>query len=270
MLLFDDGIDQILVDGYVTRPAITRTFTTKLSTDKQVADRVLKDFKMDRVRGIFVSHSHYDHVMDVPYFAVKCNADVYGSQSTLNVARGGGVKENVIHSFDDSLEYEIGNFKIKVFHSKHSKPTAINNDLGQTIDYPLHQPTKMHGYVEGGSFDFLITNKDKSFLVRPSYNYVKGELDGVHADVLFAGITRMSKDTPENRTEFFSETIAKVKPKTVIPVHWDSLFSPLYSKPETMPKISNDTATSMSIMVDYCLKHQVNYLVQLPLTTMDY
>ena len=60
MLLFDDGIDQILVDGYVTRPAITRTFTTKLSTDKQVADRVLKDFKMDRVRGIFVSHSHYD------------------------------------------------------------------------------------------------------------------------------------------------------------------------------------------------------------------
>ncbi|MEI2414135.1 MBL fold metallo-hydrolase [Ligilactobacillus salivarius] len=154
MLLFDDGIDQILVDGYVTRPAITRTFTTKLSTDKQVADRVLKDFKMDRVRGIFVSHSHYDHVMDVPYFAVKCNADVYGSQSTLNVARGGGVKENVIHSFDDSLEYEIGNFKIKVFHSKHSKPTAINNDLGQTIDYPLHQPTKMHGYVEGGSFDF--------------------------------------------------------------------------------------------------------------------
>ena len=92
-LLFDDGTDQILFDCHVTRPSVKKCLFGKLSTDAEIADHVISEFDIDRLRGIFVSHSHHDHVLDVPYFAKRCYAEVFGSPSALNVARGGGIAE---------------------------------------------------------------------------------------------------------------------------------------------------------------------------------
>ena len=56
----------------------------------------------------------------------------------------------------DNETYEVGDYRIKVIPSIHSKPTLINNDLGQTIDAPLRQPAKLRNYKEGGSYDFYV------------------------------------------------------------------------------------------------------------------
>lgn len=268
MLLFDDGTDQILFDCHVTRPSMKTCLHGKLHTDFVVADRVIHDFNMNRLKGIFVSHSHHDHVMDAPYFATKCACDIYGSSSSLNVALGNGVKEHCLHSYSDCMEYQIGAFHVTVLPSIHSKAHWYNNDIGMTIDEPFTMPAPKSAFKEGGSVDFLITCGSRKYLIRPSYNYLPGQLDDIEANVLFLGIGGMSKDTKERHETFFSETIGKVKPEMVIPIHWDNFFAPLYGDVKGMPVRLENTGKAMRLLGNYCLAHGVQCVVQLPLTSM--
>ena len=84
-LLFDDGKDALLFDGHFTRPSLMTYLLGNLRTDTAMADHLLDRFDFSRLRGIFVSHTHHDHVMDVPYIAGKTGAVVYGSESAANV-----------------------------------------------------------------------------------------------------------------------------------------------------------------------------------------
>ena len=269
-LLFDDGTDQLLFDCHVTRPSMLTSLTGKLTTNRSIADRVIREFRIDRLRGIFVSHSHYDHVLDAPYFALQCHAPIYGSPSTLNVARGGGVREEALFSYRDSMTYQIGAFRISVLPSVHSAPHWYNNNLGQTIDAPLAGPSGKRAYKEGGSFDFLVSHRGKNYLIRPSYNYLEGQLDGIRADVLFLGIGGLSKDSEARRAAFFAETIDKVRPQVVVPVHWDNFFSPLFGEVRGMPAVIEHTGRSMRLLADACSVRRIHCVVQLPGTMMEF
>ena len=112
MLLFDDGKDQILFDCHVSRPSLLTCLMGRFSTDQQTADRIIQDYQINRLRGIFISHTHHDHVMDAPYFASMCHADIYGSPSAMNVAKVGNICEENLHSYADSMKYDIGHFHI--------------------------------------------------------------------------------------------------------------------------------------------------------------
>lgn len=269
-LLFDDGTDQVLFDCHISRPSIGACLFGRLSTDKSVADKVIDEFGINRLRAIFISHTHYDHVMDAPYFAKKCAADIFGSASALNVARGANVDEKQLHIFKTDTEIKIGNYGIRVIPSVHSVARWYDNDLGETIDAPLKQPARMKDYKEGGSFDFLVNCDGKSYLIRPSCNYQIGQLDGIKADVLFLGIAGMAGDKENRKRNFFRETVDKVSPEIAIPIHWDNFFRPLYAKIKTIPGFLNNTARALIELKNYCDSHGVKYLKQMPLTSVDF
>lgn len=268
-LLFDDGVDQIMFDCHVTRPSLGRYLFGTLYTDPVVADRVIGQFRIDRLKGIFISHSHHDHVLDAPYFAKQCHANIYGSPSALNVARGGSISEDKLFSFQDQMEYEIGSFSISVLPSIHSKAHRYNDDLGQTIDTPLMQPAKKKAFKEGGSFDFYFTHHSKHYLIRPSYNFWEGQLDGIDTDVLFLGVGGLSRDSKERQNKFFYETLDRTHPQLVIPLHWDNFFLPLYGKIKELPRIAENTEKSLSLLKDACVTRNIRYVVQQPLTGLD-
>ena len=268
-LLFDDGKDQVLFDAHFTRPSMLKYLFGKVSTDRAVVDRELKLHHADRLRAVFVSHSHHDHVMDAPYIAKLCGAKVYGSSSTLNVARGGDLPENQLVLFENNGIYEIGDFRIKVIPSVHSRPTVFNNDLGQTVNAPLRQPARLKEYKEGGSYDFYVECQGKRIMIRASFNYLEGQLDGYEADVLFQGITRLGKADPETEAAFYRETIGKLRPKLVIPIHWDNFFSPL-TKPVTgMPRLADRTETGFFKLAGYCERNDIECLIQIPGTGIE-
>ena len=107
VLLFDDGKDQILFDAHVTRPSINKAFLHRLKTNEALVNHIIKLHHIDRLRAIFISHSHYDHILDASYFAKVCDADAYGSESALNVLRGGNVPEEKLSTEKDaSVERE--------------------------------------------------------------------------------------------------------------------------------------------------------------------
>lgn len=264
-LLFDDGADQILFDCHITRPSLLKCFLTKFGTDTAAADRVIRDFGITRLKAIFISHAHHDHVMDAPYFLTRCGGDLYGSKSARNVALGGGIGENRIHCYEDSMDYTVGAYHIRVLPSVHSVAHWYNNDLGQTIDAPLVQPARKRAYKEGGSFDFLVEHGGKTYLIRPSYNYLEGQLDSIRADMLFLGVAGLSQDTPERKAKFFAETVDKVQPSLVIPVHWDNFFTPLFDETKWCTRILENPENAIAQAREYCEAKGIRFYRQMPL-----
>jgi L-ascorbate metabolism protein UlaG (beta-lactamase superfamily) len=225
-LLFDDGESQLMLDGFFTRPSLFRLIKN-IETDTKAVDAALKRAKVDRLKALFVAHSHYDHAFDVAYVIQKTNARLYGSSSTLNVGRGGDLKEDQMVLFEERKEFKVGQFSVTVLKSKHSPPIkGINDDLGQTIDKPLRQPASAKDYKEGGTFDFLIKHGGKAILVNSS-NYIQDARNDVRADVVFLSTGSLGDQTKEFQDVFYSQTIVKVRPKLVIPIHWDNFFMPL-------------------------------------------
>jgi L-ascorbate metabolism protein UlaG (beta-lactamase superfamily) len=250
-LLFDDGETQLMIDGFFSRPSLFQVARGKIETDTKAVDAALKRAKVVRLKALFVAHSHYDHAFDVAYVIRKTGAKLYGSASTLNVGRGGNLGDEQMVLYEPEKEVKLGKFVVTVIKSKHSPPMkGINDDLGEIIDKPLKQPASARDYKEGGSFDFLIRHGDGVVLVMPSCNYVEGALEKVRADVLFLGTATLGLQIRDFQNSFYDQTIKKVQPKLVIPIHWDNFFMPLSERLEPPGKAIDDTNAGFDFLID--------------------
>jgi L-ascorbate metabolism protein UlaG (beta-lactamase superfamily) len=176
-----------------------------------------------------VVHSHYDHAFDAADVALRTGATLYGSESTLNVGRGGGLlDEERLKAYEPGKELEIGKFHVTVLRANHS-PAALRflDDYGETIDRPLRQPARSRDYKEGGSYDLFIRHGRHTILIKPSANYIPGALDSIQADVLFLGVSSLGMQSRRSLNAYYDETVGKVRPKVVIPIHWDDFSQPL-------------------------------------------
>jgi L-ascorbate metabolism protein UlaG (beta-lactamase superfamily) len=246
MLLFDDGETQLLIDGFITRPSVQQATTSMIQTDKAVVDAALSRAKVNRPKALFVAHSHFDHALDVAYIVQQTGAKLYGLVSTLNIGRGGGLTDDQMALYEPGKELTFGQFTVTILSSKHSPPMpGINDDLGIVIDQPLKQPAKFSAYTEGGSFDMLIRHGDHSMLVKLAANYVEGALDDVRADVLFLATGTLGNQNPAFQNAFYDQTVAKVGPKLVIPIHWDNFFLSLSEHLEA----GNDTSAAFDFLI---------------------
>ncbi|MBK6859082.1 MAG: MBL fold metallo-hydrolase [Saprospiraceae bacterium] len=247
-LLIDDGATQILTDPYFSRHGLWSVIFSKLSTKKNVVDSICNHYKMDRINGIFVSHSHYDHAFDIGYVAEKTKAPVYGSSSTLTIARGAGICESKLNLFNTCEEVVLGDFRITVIPALHSPPAWYNNDIGQTIDCEFKQPACAKKYKEGGSFDLLIKHKDHSIYIKPSANFLFGGLDCITVDVLLLGIGGIGNESKKFKKTYYKETVGKLNPKLIIPIHWDNFFKPLSDLLVLMPRPIDNTSKTLKFI----------------------
>lgn len=266
-LLFDDGETQILVDGFVSRNGVFRAQFMSLHSDPVLIDDVVAQGGMEKVAAVFVTHSHYDHALDVARIIKAaeersrmdagtreraraarpanpksdCNDPdepslehiiLRGSESTLKIGRGGFLAHCQGVVLRPGEDIQVGkHFKVRAYLSKHSPATIVNNDLGEVIQDDLHQPAPKRAYKEGGAYDFLITYDDtRSILVKAGANYVEDMLKGVHADVVFLSIGRLGKQCCAFRDTFYDQTVGLLQPRLVIATHWDNFFKPLTRK----------------------------------------
>jgi L-ascorbate metabolism protein UlaG (beta-lactamase superfamily) len=248
-LLLDDGDTQLMTDGFLTRPSLWKVATSKISTDKAVVDAVFSRLKIDRLKGLFVSHSHYDHAFDIAYVIKKTNAKLYGSKSTLNIGIGGGLRADRMVLYEPGKDLHFGKFTVTILNSKHSPAKSFNDDIGQMITAPLVQPAKAREYHEGGSYDILIKHGEHTILIKPSANYVTGALDNVKADVVFLSTGTLGIQDAKFKNAYYDQTIGKVKPKLVIPIHWDNFFVPLSDHLEATIKAGDNLPNGFEFVI---------------------
>lgn len=258
-LLFDDGNTQLMIDGFTSRPSLSKMLFSKIKTDEDTVDKVLNRIGVDnnKLKGLFVAHTHYDHSFDLAYIAKRTGSHVYGSESTINVGFGGGINEKQMSVYEVNKAMQFGDFTVTVLPSKHS-PTF---DEGEKVTKPLKQPAKALDYHEDSSYDFLITHQNKTFLVKPSANYIEGALDDIRADVLFLGTGVLGKQDSTFQNTYYEQTIQKVQPKLVIPIHWDDFNKPLTDTLEAMPKFGDNTKKGLDFIIQRTKADKIDFQI---------
>lgn len=274
-ILLDDGETQILTDGFFSRPSLWKTAFSKIESNASTVQSVIEKAKIERLRAIFVCHSHYDHVMDAPLVAKQTHAKLFGSSSTLNVGIGAGLSQNQMEKFQPGKPIPIGKFTITVLESKHTPPFRIFGKTNATdpnhpnIDFPLRQPVKALEYIEGGTFDFFIQHGKNKILIKSSTNFVEGALQKVKVDVLFLGIAQLSLQPIQFQETFYEQTVQKIKPKLLIPIHWDNFFKPLSEPLEPNLKLGDDFESNMKYILKRTQEEKIEVQLLQGFETID-
>lgn len=247
-LLIDDGETQLLIDGFFTRPPLFKALFSRLSTDQNAVKRAMARARMDRLRAVFLSHSHYDHAMDTPAIIRMTGALLYGTSSSINIGRGGGLPEDRMRLFDPGREIPLGKFRVTVIPSKHT-PLPFYLKSGGYISAPLAQPARANAYREGGTYDILVRRGARSILFHGSTNYREGALAPYRADVIILGTARLGRQNAAFREAYWAESAARVKARMVIPVHWDNFFRPLDSPLVPTTRLADDVPAGMDFLI---------------------
>ncbi|MDL2292132.1 ribonuclease J [Acholeplasma sp. OttesenSCG-928-E16] len=123
-------------------------------------DEIIPDYRMlikakKRIRGIFLTHAHEDHIGAIPYLIENLNVPVYGTKFTLDVLYD-DLKDHDIDplsvdfvEFDEEDVFEFESSKISFFNTAHSIPgsvgCAIHTPMGvvvYTSEYTMNQTIK--------------------------------------------------------------------------------------------------------------------------------
>ena len=230
-LVFSDGETTWLTDGWFTRVGPIPLFFGEIEPDLEAIERGLAHNELTQAAAVFPVHSHYDHAMDAPEVAKRTGALLLGSESTANIGRGWGLPERQIRVVADREPIALGRFTLTPIESRHFEfpdPAMREQALGDPdITEPLVPPVPTFDYKVGKAYVLHVSHPNGSFLVVGSAGFVPGGLEGFAADVVFLGVGGLGTQTEAYREEYWRETVGRVKPRRVIPIHFDSLVGPI-------------------------------------------
>lgn len=256
-LLFNDGENSILVDGFFTRPTRGSVILGKVSPDSALIHQALARAGVRHLDAVVVTHSHYDHAMDCAEIAKQTGAVVLGSESTANIVRGAGLPEERARLMKHSSSADFGRFHVTYLRSEHA-PSAAMTIAGGNIRKPLHVPARAYHYQEGGTYSILIDHGDEHFLVQSSAGFVPGALHGRKADIVFLGVGLLGKQTDHYREQFWTEVVQSVGAKRLIPIHWDDFMRPLDEPLVLAPRPFDEVESAIDFVLDKAKSDKVD------------
>lgn len=233
-----DGTTVILIDPYISRingpaPPGAGSAGVKIPGDTRpvygwkdiaIPDVTAIDSRIPKADFILVTHTHYDHVLDVPHIALKTHAAVIGTESTENVARAYGVAEEQLTTVRGGEDYEFGVFSLKVIPSLHSPLDHKRYFSSAKAPEGLKAPLTLEQiHPEGGTLAYLIRFHGHQILAFGGMNYIEREIEGLRPDVVLVGAAGSRKEIYDYTGRLMRDLNF---PPLVIPTHWDNFLVP--------------------------------------------
>ncbi len=270
------GDDAIMTAPFFSRARLTRVavpIVFRISSDTAVVDAQLHkllgvraDTELARVRAILVGHSHYDHLLDVPYVmrAYTPTARLVGGMTTKRILMGDPWMRRHADQIDSVALTDAatpwrpgpwvavsgGHFRIMALRSNHAP-----NFLKITIapghadgDYD-HLPRTAWGWKLGDVYAYLVDVLDDSARVRFRVLYQDaaanpmdvllpplpaGDARPVDVAIICAGNFEKADDYPTLLN-------GAVHPRVVIVGHWENFFSPADASLAPIPFTNTET-----------------------------
>lgn len=232
-----DGTAVILIDPYLSRiagPAPPGGGTGQAVAgdrrrtygwhDVAEPDVAAIDSHIQRADLVLVTHTHYDHILDVPHVALKTHAAVLGTESTQNVLRAYGVPEEQLITVRGGEDYQFAACSIKVIPSLHSPLDHKRYFSSQVAPQGMKAPLTLEQiHPEGGTIAFLIRLDGHQILAFGGMNYIEREITGLEPDVVLVGAGASRKEIYDYSGRLMR---ALHYPAIVLPTHWDNFLLP--------------------------------------------
>jgi L-ascorbate metabolism protein UlaG (beta-lactamase superfamily) len=232
-VLISDTDTSILIDPYVSRFGLFKiALGLPLQPNKEAVKKWVARLGKNRIHAVAISHSHFDHCLDAPYFAMYSGALLMGSESTLNVGRGAALNEEHLKEVTPDQTIKVGTFTLKFIESAHGPAFLGRVPYPGTIDKPLFPPRPAKDYKLGKTFSILISHPSGTIMHHGSAGFKPGMYEGISADVVLLGIAGRS-DTEK----YLKNVPLKLRARIVIPIHFDNFFISLEKKIKNLPGV---------------------------------
>ncbi|HMA36478.1 MAG TPA: ribonuclease J [Chloroflexia bacterium] len=124
MTVLEYGDDIIIVDIGVAFPEVEQ-----LGIDLVIPDITYLKGKESRIRGIFITHGHEDHIGAIPFIYPHLRGPIYATQLTLGLIEVKLREHNLLTMADlrpvrSGDRVDLGSFIVEFFHVCHSIPDA--------------------------------------------------------------------------------------------------------------------------------------------------
>jgi phosphoribosyl 1,2-cyclic phosphodiesterase len=131
---------------------------------------------ISKIKAIFVSHEHSDHVRGIPVLAAKYNLPVFVTTSTLRKCRF-RLEKRLINSFQSNIPVRVGDLSITAFPKFHDAVDPFsfvvgNGNINVGVFTDIGAPCEnLTYYFKQCHAAFLESNYDEELLEKGKYPY---------------------------------------------------------------------------------------------------
>ena len=236
--LYECGDDMILVDCGMAFP----------DDDLPGIDLVIPDFtyvikNKDKIRGLFITHGHEDHIGSIPYLLKEIDLPVYGTRLTLGLVEGKlkehGIKGDLrVCSPTDRVK--AGCFDVEFIHVNHSIPDSVG--------FAIRCPGGL--FVHTGDFKIDTTPIDGDVIDLARF----GELGAEGVTMLLTDSTNAEREgfTPSERTvgNSFENLFSQAQNKRIIVATFSSNIHRIQQIIDEAVRCSRKVAVSGRSMIN--------------------
>jgi L-ascorbate metabolism protein UlaG (beta-lactamase superfamily) len=205
----------VVLDPYLTRHRPSQLFSGPLRSDTALVAR-----HIPQANDVFVGHAHYDHVLDAPELCLRTGARLIGSRAVCNVGRAAGLPETQLLETPGREDLRSGPFTVRGLPSLHGKVLFGRVPFPGDIAAPPSWPPRIAELRHGAVLNWHVRMGDMSLLHIDSADFLASELHGLRADLVCLCAAGW-----RTRPRYVEEVVASLKPRYVMPCHWDTMIT---------------------------------------------
>ena len=138
MTVFEYENDIIIVDCGLAFPE-----DDMLGVDLVIPDITYLEKNKEKIRGLFITHGHEDHIGAIPYFLKKINVPIYATRLTCGLIRNKLEEHKLLKStklieVQQGETIKAGKFSVEFIRSSHSIPDSVAFAIKTPVGVIVH------------------------------------------------------------------------------------------------------------------------------------
>ncbi len=216
----------LVLDPYLSRPNLRQTMSARLLPNTELIRQVIPE-----ADDVLIGHAHYDHILDAPDLCKQTGARLIGSRSTIMVGRAAGLPPSQMRETEGREDIACGHWTVRGLPSRHGKLWGRIPFPGDILN-PPSWPPRMGELKHGLVLNWIVDTGGLRIAHIDSADFINEELAGQQADILcLCAIGRKA------RPDYVKDAVRLLKPRWIIPCHWDTMMTPLHADPDLIPGV---------------------------------
>lgn len=226
--ILQDANRTVILDPFITRDGLWHTLTQPLISNPNLVKRYIP-----HADDILIGHAHYDHILDAPEICKQTGARLIGSRASIMYGKSAGLPDQQMLEVQGHEEIACGEWTVKGLPSIHGKALFGKIPLAGDMTEPPPFPPKFHQLKHGLVLNWWIDTGKFKIVHIDSADFLDEHLSTVQADIVcLCAIGR------KYRPNYVKDVVRILKPKYIVPCHWDTMFTPIDTQPDLLPGVN--------------------------------